>query len=157
MRPLLGLDLQTILLSDPVTNGRIVGCFALNESWKRYKKLPAIYIVNTGRLGSPGEHWLGIYIDIDRSCDYFCSYGTKPIASIYQKLINILNVKYVKFNTLSIQHPLSNTCGYFVYYFLYYRSRGLDYDSILNTFKNYDYFQNESLLRDFVLNFIHYA
>ena len=157
MRPLLGLDLRAILHSDPVTKGRFRGCFALNETFQYNTKFPAIYIFNTGTLSSPGEHWLGIYIDSDGSCDYFCSLGTAPLAGLYDKLKKKLKVTTIKYNTISIQHPLSTTCGYFVYYFLYYRSRGLQLDTIVNTFKNYDYFLNESLIRDFVFNFLQYA
>ena len=157
MQPLMGIDLQTILDSDPVTRGHLVGCFASDETLKTYTKLPAGYIVNTAQLNNVGEHWLGLYLDTDRGCDYFCSLGTKPIAKLYDQLIKRLKVANVRYSTLCIQNPLTADCGYFVYYFLYYRSRGLDFESILGTFKNYDYTHNASLISDFILHFEKYA
>ena len=104
---------------------------------------PFFMVVNTQAHNLPGAHWITVFIDKQRRGEVFDSLALPP----QQALMRWLNqfTRSVVRNSLSYQHPLSDTCGAFAVYFIFHRLRGPV------TFSNSIYV-NETLVRDFYYN-----
>src|SRR5277367_3616429 len=89
-------------------------------------------IANLSPAHHPGTHWVAIYglaTSTGLIAEYFCSFGQKP-----NKQIKSWLEKYFKtynYNKVSIQDPLSNTCGAFSLFFLTQRCRNITMRDII--------------------------
>jgi len=110
---------------------------------------PAAMIVNTDPHDKPGKHWVAIYIDIDGSADYFCSYGYGP-RKLIQQFLQCNAQGGWRQNTQRVQGLLSTTCGHYCVYFLMYRCRGVPMNVILEHFDKKDYACNDEMVVQFV-------
>jgi len=100
------------------------------------------YVVNSSKHNEPGEHWLGIYVN-DNEIEFMDSFAKVPEA--YG-----LHIEYpIAMNARQLQSNDSVTCGYYVMYFLYFRSLGISFACILNTFQD-DTYKNDVAVRNFV-------
>src|SRR5271154_7211233 len=79
---------------------------------------PAAYIINTGRSGTAGEHWVCFY-NLPHHIEFFDSFGQHPSAYFPHYMYK----KHLLFGTLWVQQLDSNYCGHHVLFFLDQRMR----------------------------------
>lgn len=138
-----GATLERIAKSDPAVAKAYVGVYSMDGDWTEPTKLPACYVINTDTRQGTGEHWVTFYLDDDGSSDYFDPYGTAPIKKIYKWLKK--KTPTIRYNTKWIQGPLSGICWAYVLYFLHMRCRHVPLETILASFRNYDFTRNDTL------------
>ena len=96
---------------------------------------PGAYVVNSH--GVPGEHWLLIFVD--KNSELYDSLGRSP------KHYDLDMVDSYLPNRLQDQN--AQTCGLYVLYFLYWRSRGIDMKTIFQSLqKNSEHVVKEHYL-----------
>ena len=83
--------------------------------------------VNTQDYGSPGEHWLAIFVE-ESHVEVFDSFGQPP--TYYGLRFNVPCF----FNDRPLQDRNSTSCGLFALFFLFWRSRDINMDIICDTF-----------------------
>lgn len=64
----------------------------------KYIKYPSAYVINTHNHNQPGEHWLAIYFDNKRNCEFFDSYGLSPNFYNFEKSLKKLSNNIKLFN-----------------------------------------------------------
>jgi len=100
------------------------------------------YVVNSANHDETGKHWLGIYVN-ENEIEFMDSFAKVPEA--YG-----LHIEYpLTMNARQLQSNYSDTCGYYVMYFLFFRSLGISFDCILNTFQD-DTYENDIAVKNFV-------
>ena len=115
--------LMKIVRNDPVMRAVTWGVFGRDELPEGDLARGA-YVVNSHQ--APGQHWFLLCVgDVNELYD---SLGRSP------KDYNLdLNCEY---STKRLQALHSNTCGLYVLYFLYWRSRGVDMKSLFTSLKH---------------------
>lgn len=147
---LYGWELEEALLNDPYASRTFIGVYTLHETWRLPQRFPAAYLINTGTQNGPGEHWVAVFLEDTNHGEYFDSYGTAPLESIYQRLRN-WGYHDVRFSTKMIQGPWSRSCGLYAFYYIVSRSRGIPLGSVTSVFREYDFTYNEALIRNGLL------
>lgn len=96
---------------------------------KNINKLGVIY--NHDKHYEPGSHWTGIYINIlEKTVDYYDSYGTKPPKLIYEFMKKIGNNEYkLIYNDKRHQYGGSE-CGMYSMYFILQRLENISMKEI---------------------------
>ena len=105
-----------ILSKDVYTKNIFKGVLARNELPTR-PEYPSCYVLNTQPRDKPGEHWLAMHFDADRSGYFFDSYGMAPSFYGMQQYMKVNSSKYT-WNMRRIQ-GLSNFCGFYCIFFYY--------------------------------------
>ena len=106
------------------------------------------YIINTDRRKGRGRHWMAVFSNpVEKNVELFDSLAlSHPLLNVY-----LHNCKTtVKKNLFRLQPPGSDSCGYFVLFYLLNRSWGVSFNDILNVFSTYNLQGNESIVRNFV-------
>ena len=101
---------------------------------------PCGIVVNTDPDSKPGTHWVAIYIDRFRNCEYFDSYGLPPFVNHHKKFLHTTSSKLIH-NTREMQSLHSNVCGQYCLLYLYFRAHSrslLDFQRLFsnNTLRN---------------------
>ncbi len=99
------------------------GVFARNEL--PIPLFPGGYIINSEDRGSPGEHWLAVYVTEDGQVEFVDSLGRKP--TDYE-----LNLNCTYYSS-PVQLDSSRNCGLYVLYYLFWRTRGVPMHVIMAT------------------------
>ena len=107
---------------------------------------PSCLIANTQPSGTPGEHWIAIFINKEGYGDYFCSYGSAP-AKVFTIFLNRETVDW-NFSRKRIQGQLSTTCGQYALFFLYCRAHGLPLRKFLSLFSTLH--ENDMIVTAFI-------
>ena len=95
------------------------------EAFKKYNVVALI--VNTDPHNAPGEHWVGVYKKGD-TIEFFDSFGRfinqfeEPFSSIMRDFVS--GHKVIT-NRKQYQNDLSDTCGYWTYYYILSRICGI--------------------------------
>lgn len=134
--------LNSLIMGDAVIRSTYGGTFA-NDNLPRSRDQYRSFIVNTDPVHLGGTHWQALFFNRKGVCIFFCSYGTSPTRNIRTFARN--NSSRLRWNTNSLQHPLSSTCGLFCMYFLYHISRCLSIHSL----KHLRWCENERLIQRF--------
>lgn len=144
------IDLYNFLINDEITRHSFLGIFSRDELPKSITKKPCCFVINTDNRNQPGTHWLAFYYDENRNATFFDSFGLHP--SIYQldEYLDKTSNQWI-YNKKRIQSILSNQCGDFCLFFLYFKCRDYNLDYIQNFFSSDQ--NNEKLVYRF-LNFI---
>lgn len=142
-------ELNLILRSDGLIARYFAGVFPCDALPTTGVTYPSAFIVNTGDSESGGEHWIALYFQNEHTVDHFDSYGMYPIAPIYEFARN--NAKNVYYNKKWLQSLTSPVCGAYVVYFLHFRVRGFTMSDIVQHFRQYNFQQNDALVRDVLL------
>ncbi len=96
------------------------------------KKLPTQFgfVMNLDSSNKPGSHWVGVFIDLKDSVEYYDSFAREPSKS-FLKQIKILLDKLkpnvylkLKINRIKEQNVKSSNCGFFAMRFLTHRFDG---------------------------------
>jgi hypothetical protein len=107
-------EILNIVKSDKAVAQVFLGVFPLDLLPKVYK-LPAALIVNLDASTMPGSHWVSLYFDKKGDCEYFDSYGRKPVE--LEQYITRNCKKYV-YNNIQVQRNITSTCGQMCIYVL---------------------------------------
>lgn len=132
---------------DDKTNEAFIGIYAIDTLPQQILRLPMLLIVNTQASNLPGEHWKAIYISSERIGEIFDSLAT-PISIYLQKWMNAFTHKW-SLSKITIQNPLSATCGAFTLYFVLNRLRKKSMKDCMSIFTN-NLYHNDMLMKTFV-------
>lgn len=128
-------ELTAILSNNPCTGKFFRGVVACDElPGNKLRDFPASYVVNTHPRNKPGEHWLALYVDDDKTGEFFDSYGNPPDYIYFPDSINIFlqkNCDRIVFNAVQVQDPLSAMCGQHCFFYLHHRSKGIPFSRII--------------------------
>ena len=143
-----GATLEWFCRRDPILWKVFGGVLTLTEinNWPEPdSRLPVAHVINTEtKKDGPGEHWVSLYIDRDRSCEYFDSYGTAPLEPVY-KWLQARDLTPVRYNKKWLQSPKAKICGAYCLFFLKMKARGVGLTQILKLFTDGDYAWNDSV------------
>ncbi len=116
-------QLRKSIRNDPHMNDVVWGVFARNELPTCL--LPGGYVVNSEDRGSPGQHWMCVYVAEDGQVEFMDSLGRKP--TDYK-----LNLRCTYYSA-PVQGKNTDSCGLYVLYYLFWRSRGVAMHVIMAT------------------------
>ena len=121
-------------------NDNYLGTFPLDRLPDLPKKFPKSIIINTDQSNKPGDHWIAIVLT-EKHAYYFDSFG---LGIVDQEIQQFLLPRYssIIFNSLSIQHILSDKCGYYCIYFV----------KNVHNFKSYYKFLSNFMIDNLMLN-----
>ena len=151
MKPLTTIQLNEVLMNNPVTKkcyiGTFPGCVIPAVKSKRYS-----FITNTDLHDQRGEHWNAWMVQGQKVL-FFDSFGRDPTDStfpeIYRELLN--GFRILNYTKTRVQNFTSSTCGYYCIHFIYLLSLGLDFKFFLNEYTD-DFRKNDIAVIDFVNN-----
>ena len=103
---------------------------------------PGAYIINMDNHDEPGSHWVAVYDDM-KNVEYMDSYGLPPLDP---RCLQFIGPNFL-YNSLPLQKPLSNACGFYCVYFLLQRARGHSADMILNMLSHTD---SDFVVKEFI-------
>ena len=151
MKPLTTIQLNDVLMNNPVTKkyyiGTFPGCVIPAVKSKKYS-----FITNTDPHHKGGEHW-NAWVVHGEKIVFFDSFGRDPTDSsfpeTYKELLN--RFKVYKYSKTQVQNFTSFTCGYYCIHFIYILSLGLDFEFFLNEYTD-NFEKNDLTVIDFVNN-----
>jgi len=119
------MDSRTIALAiktDPETSRYFLGALPYDLA-PPLTNFPCSMILNTDPLGAPGKHWVALFFDKSRHCEYFDSLGMLP----HENILKYIKIYANSFNCNDkiIQSFYTPTCGQFCMFYLFWRSRGV--------------------------------
>ncbi len=124
-------ELERLIRRDPCMTAVTWGVFARDEI-PRHGLLPGAYVVNSHE--APGEHWFLLYVG--EQFELYDSLGKMPMNYGIESPCIYIDKRLQTINSVS--------CGKYVLYFLYWRSRGIQMHAILHSLKN----NSEQVVKD---------
>ena len=80
---------------------------------------PGSYVVNTDPSTAPGEHWIAMFFNKQRSAEFFDSYGLHPIVYGLTDFLDSHSSSWIYYSK-TLQSLISEVCGHYtVYYILF--------------------------------------
>ncbi len=145
------IDLETFIskFADMKTKAAFIGVFPIDHLPEHVPVKPALFIVNTNPSNLPGQHWKAIYISADLHGEVFDSLAM-PLSLNLQRWLNSHTKKWTMSN-LTLQNPLSPTCGAYV---LFYIMNRLKYDSLKSCIASFtnNVIKNDAIVKRFYKN-----
>lgn len=142
------LQIKRIMEKDKFLKGVFKGVFAANTLPKGVDSFPSLYVINTARDDSSGEHWCAAYFSKSGNAEFWDSFGNPPDIFQFSNFMD-KNSRTVTYNSAQLQGNSSMTCGGFCVYFSLYRSRGVKMRDIISRFtKNKNV--NDNMIREFM-------
>ena len=92
-------------------NDNYLGTFPVDRLPNLPKVFPRSIIINTDQSNKPGDHWIAIVLT-EKYAYYFDSFGLGIVDQQIQKFL-LPRYSSIIFNSLCIQHILSDKCGYY--------------------------------------------
>ena len=143
-----GLEILNYISKDEFLLSRFGGLFAIDQLTFTLPNREIFYICNTDVATQKGKHWVVIYFpEKSSTVEFFDSLGKKPNKNF--QLFMAQRQKAISFNSRRVQGASSKACGYYCLYFIYLRSRYIDYKGIIENFSNSTE-KNEKHVIDFV-------
>jgi len=91
-------------------------------------------IINYHNYNQEGSHWICVYNSPEKKySEFFDSFGLPPSDKILKKLKQ--TGKKVLYNTSKIQNITSSKCGFYCYFYILMRDRGMNPYDILYEFE----------------------
>ncbi len=137
-------EITSCLQGHALTKECFRGVFPADCFPDKLRPLPGACVVNSHPQSGPGQHWLAFYQTQDNSVDFFDSFG-RPL-SFY----NFETDKHVVQQNCQIQSDWSDNCGKFCMFFIFMRSSGYSYASVIDMFKE-NHEANEEMIEDFCI------
>ena len=139
--------IRKIMSVCPSTRKIFYGVYACDE--KIY--IPAFkksvgYIINTGKKGTVGIHWVAIYYN-GKDVYYFDSLALSPIfyGDIYYTIQRFRPSRIITV-PFRLQGITSSVCGHYCIDFMRCMASGYSFNNFISIFKPYDSFQNDTLV-----------
>ena len=125
-------------------NDNYLGTFPLDRLPDLPNKFPKSIIINTDQSNKPGDPWIAIVLT-EKHAYYFDSFG---LGIIDQQIRQFLLPRYssIIFNSLCIQHILSDKCGYYCIYFVQNVHNLKSYNKFLSNFTIDNLKQNDCIV-----------
>lgn len=121
----------------------------INNLLKHYKNFIGVFpkdmlpeykvgtlIANTDDSSMPGEHWIAMTLNSDKTGEYFDSFGLPPLHNEFIKYLNVHCPKGWIFNNATLQSLSAQTCGHYCVIYASLRCRGYKYKDVLSLFTN---------------------
>lgn len=124
-------EIHTVLSRDPVSTRYFAGVFP-SDRIPIIRNLPCAIVLNTDKHNEKGSHWLAIYIQDEKTLEFFYSFGLPP--ETYGEDITRFVKKYprIQWNKTTLQSLTSNVCEQYCIFFIVKRCQGLCMNSITN-------------------------
>ena len=120
-------SLERILVGDEfVRSAGPVDVLPLDAFAREFALSPrGVRVFNTDKTGGAGDHWIAVTCDGSR-VSYFDSYGRHPgfYPEAHEAIAERFSPALLSWNSRSLQHPLSTTCGDYCLLFCRLWSRG---------------------------------
>ena len=126
-------DIVFLLKQDIYTRRTFQGVFPRDKLPRYVLKKPSAYVVNTDPAHRPGKHWVAIFFDGRGHATYFDSFGLPVMFRDIDVFIRNNSIR-VEINDRWLQDPISATCGLYVVYFVFMKSRGASLSRLLAPF-----------------------
>ncbi len=128
------VQLNKILKIDKIAKKKFIGTYPIDLLPDKIK-YPSCMIINNKPSNEEGEHWVAVYFNKNKTCDFFDSFGNSPkYFKLYKYLKKYANKIY--FNKKKVQSDGSLYCGVYCILFLLFKCRGFGMKNFLNYFKN---------------------
>ena len=101
---------------DEKTRRAFGGVYPMDRLPSTIPHYPFFMFVNTQSHNLPGMHWLTVFIDTDKVGEVFDSFGL-PLSNTLIRWLNRYTRRWKSYG-LTVQHPLSSTCGAFALYYV---------------------------------------
>ena len=139
-------EITKICNSDPLIAPMFIGVFPADLLPKSMEK-NKVLVANLSDSSKPGSHWIVIYNTV-KTLYYIDSFGKKPSSNDIVTAIESYN-STIEYNDKQLQHDLSNQCALWCIIFIYFISRDLTPQEIINQYFSSDLLYNELLVRNF--------
>ena len=120
IKPMFGREIYDIAMSDPEIASVFKGVLAYDQlNVIQNSGFPALFILNSDKASSSGEHWLLIFLTNEHFCVMFDSLALS--FPVYRDLFTIINKKCRTIFTapFRVQHFNSSSCGQHTLFFLF--------------------------------------
>ena len=134
-------DIVRSINKDQYSRTSFIGVFP-RDRLPNINKYPCSMIINTHPSYREGEHWLAIYYNDRRECEFFDSYGNHPETFGLESYIKKSSSEW-KFNQQRLQEENSAACGYYCIYFILMKSRHFLLKDIVGLFSKSDFSLND--------------
>lgn len=139
-----------ILKLDKFTASMFYGFSTPDLPIPKFKKLPALIILNTGLSNTDGEHWCVACFPKSKMCYFYDPYGRSP--AFYGLDIPLLQAckRYIRYNEKEVQGMLSKTCGHHCLFFALKYGRGIKPNQIMRMYHPVNNRRNDNMVYDYV-------
>ena len=130
------------------------GTFSADNLPQKIKK-NCFIICNTDLTTGPGKHWYCIVKSSTSVLECFDSLGIDYGKKIFlTSKLRQKGISQIKFNVTQVQSSNSDTCGFFVLYFLIqrYHNKDLSFNELMNEIFVLSQTENEKLVNNFALD-----
>lgn len=148
-----GYRIMQALSGDYITKNIFAGIGCPDLPLPLIKNTPAVVILNTDLSKNSGEHWCIMLFHNANDRYFFDSFGRPP--SFYGFPAHITKEfpeSKCIYNSNTVQHVLSKTCGHHCIYFVYHLGKGYKPNDIINLYSTTNTRANDYTVFDFVLN-----
>lgn len=112
--------LSTLQIQSLLQNNKFFcGVFAC-DNIPQFVHRPCAIIVNTDGAAEAGEHWVTIILKLGHKALYFDPFGFPPLIPEIQEYLTTHASNGFKYNSLTLQHPNSQACGYYCIAFVHF-------------------------------------
>ena len=132
---------KVLLNGDDATRAAFDGVYPLDQLPRAVPHYPFLMFVNTQSHNLPGLHWIVVFIDAAKVGDVFDSFAL-PLSNTLIQWLNRHTRRWGQ-SHLTLQHPLSSTCGAFALYYALHRLKEK------NVTFHKTFHDNEKLVLDF--------
>lgn len=93
--------------------------------------IPSSFVINTDPSNQAGEHWVAMAFSKQGESFYFDSFGFPPFVPQIASYVNKYCKRGVIYNSQTLQHPDSSSCGLFCVDFISTLESGKSYQEFL--------------------------
>jgi len=133
--------------ADDETWNAFLGVFSIDTLPEQIHSFPILLIINTQTSNLPGLHWKAVYISKERIGEVFDSFAL-PVSICLTQWLNRFTRSWHS-QSLTIQHPLTATCGAFVVYYILMRIHERSLQNCLRIFST-NLSRNDRIVKEFV-------
>ena len=127
--------INRVLRKNPVTRRFFLDTFPADQI-PAVTEFPSSMVVNMDNSDLPGSHWVAMYVPDSQTVFYYDSFGVLPSNKNIRKFL--AKFKKMEVNSVTFQSVISDVCGYYVMYFLYFCSLGYDTRRITKELASHD-------------------
>ena len=137
-------DIINALQGDRYTRPLFSGVYAADQLPLKVPR-PSLCVANTDIASRRGVHSVGFYLPKHGPCEYFDSYGFKPLVKYHFDFIKRNGARWIH-NSQDLQALGTTVCGQYCIVYLMYRARGYTMTEFLSNFSKTDLLSNDRLV-----------
>ena len=148
---MLSVEFEQKLSQFPNLKKHFHGVFAADTIPSKIK-LKSFLICNTDDQKGTGKHWYCVVKINSTTLECFDSLGIDNEKKLFlTSSFNHKTIKKIKFNVTQLQSSISDTCGFFVLYFIVnrYHNQDLNFTELLNEIFTQNIEHNETVVKNF--------